>query len=117
MKKQLLLFLFTSVIICASCRKTTTLTQAEATASELQNAIKANQVNRVVVVINDQFPNYFNSDAGIKYSFSNGFVTISGYADVFNLTYLVSYDVSNVSISDNGSTFTTSKALILNFKF
>ncbi len=116
---RLLLVLFSITFFYTSCTKENiSPTQAELTAIELQNVINSQQLKRVVAVeYNEPFPNSFTSSVGTTFSFSNGFITISGYSRSFNLTYLRAYDISNIIIIDNNqSSPTTSRALILYFQ-
>ncbi|WP_147206382.1 hypothetical protein [Segetibacter aerophilus] len=118
-KPHLLLVLLSIALFYSSCTKERlSLTQAELTAGEIQNVINSQQLKRVVAVAyNETFPNSFPSSVGTTFSFSNGFITISGYSRSFNLTYLKAYEVANVVISDNNpSSPTSSRTLVLHFQ-
>jgi hypothetical protein len=120
MKKIAICILLALCIVNMSCKKETiSPTQAEVTASQLQNVIHTNSIHRVVAVgIGNIFPNSFSSTEGTVFSFSNGFITISGYDESYNLAYLVSYNIANVNIvNNNGSSAGSDQALILNFKW
>jgi hypothetical protein len=107
------LLLAITVVFLSGCKKDKiSPTQAEKTASELVSVIERNSIERVFPVrINQPLPTPFPASGGTGWTFSNGFLYISNnsFYDGYNLSYLVRYGISNVSLS-NG---TSVKALIL----
>jgi hypothetical protein len=100
--------------LSACSKQTATPTPAQIVEAQLQKVINANGITRVVIVsYSAVFPNSFPSSTGISFSFSNGFITVSGYPQSFNLSYVKAYDIENVIISDNAQTSYASQALVL----
>lgn len=107
------LLLAITVVFFSGCKKDKiSPTQAELTTNELKSVIEKNSIQRIYPVkINAVFPGPLDAEVGTRWSFSNGFIYVNygSFSDGYNLSYLVSFGISNVVLS-NGS---TGKALIL----
>lgn len=113
MKKICLIPLFFFLTLIFGCKKSTVApTQAELNATTIQNVMHQDGIHRVLITQSgDQFPDSFNSTDGVDYKFSNGFLTVEGYNNTYNLEFLKSYEVTNVSVSGVGSV----EAIVLTF--
>lgn len=98
-----------------SCKKTadSPLTSAEKNAIELQRVISENGIKRVYPVkAADIFPNFFPSNTGTSWTFSNGFIKINyGLSESYNLNYLLKYVIAPIYLENN----VPATALILYF--
>ncbi|MDP3684453.1 MAG: hypothetical protein Q8S01_11020 [Ignavibacteria bacterium] len=109
---------FLIAIFLFSCKKETVVyaTTADQITTQLKKVIADNYIKRIIAW-DDQggFPPV-SPDFGIGWTFSNGFITITGYGlgidQTRNLLYLDKYKISNVLLTDG----TSSPALILHFK-
>ena len=101
----------------SACTKTVDppLTSGEKVAVELQRVITENNIKRVYPVnAADIFPNFFPSNTGTKWSFSNGFIQINyGLGHSYNLDYLLRYAILPIYLDNN----TSATALILYLKY
>ncbi|MBY0480519.1 MAG: hypothetical protein K2Q21_04115 [Chitinophagaceae bacterium] len=121
MKKYvfILTFLFLTISLF-SCTKQTVnpQSQSDEVTVELQRVIAANNIKRIIAWDDRSgFPTNISTTLGTSWSFSNGFITISGYGgspDSYsrNLLYLDNYEIGNVLLG-NG---TNPIALVLHFK-
>lgn len=118
MKKLSVLILLISILALVSCQKEIVQpTRAEQTASASKEIIQSQKIERVVAVGLHSSASGIASSVGLTHSFSKGFITISGYMQSFNPTYLQAYSVENILVrGDNGNTF-SSRALVLYFQF
>lgn len=118
MKNITLLFVLLIIIVTTSActKENISLTEAAMTAVELQKIIKSNKIQRVYAnELNLPGP-LLNEDSGKNYSFSNGFVTISGFPKSYNLRYLSFYIIDDFEFnSSTGGTATTYHCLLLTF--
>lgn len=91
------------------------LTNGEKNAIELQRIIKENNIARVYPVnAADIFPNFFPSNTGTKWDFSNGFIKINyGNSDSYNLNYLLRFAILPIRLDNN----TSATALILYLQY
>ncbi|MEN9600176.1 MAG: hypothetical protein RL596_2497 [Bacteroidota bacterium] len=91
--------------IFSACTKTVDppLASGEKVAVELQRVINENGIKRVYPVkANDVFPNFFPSNTGTKWDFSNGFIQINyGFGDSYNLNYLLRYAILPIYLENN----------------
>jgi hypothetical protein len=78
----------------ASCKKEIYQTENQVTVTELQRVIRLNDVQRVLTFELDT-AYLMTSSLGQTYSFSNGFVSASGFSQSFNLKYLLYYEVTD----------------------
>lgn len=118
--KVMSFFIFLALLLgFSSCKKEALQpTQAQLNQQELQQVIKKNGIDRVEELgINESFPSYFSSEDGMSFTFSNGFISIYGYAQSFNLAYLAAYNIQDVIIRDNQGNTSTAQALVLYFNF
>jgi hypothetical protein len=109
--------LFFSLLLLSSvaCQKTADppLTSGEKNAIELQRIINENGIKRVYPVkANDTFPNFFPSNTGTQWVFSNGFIKINyGFEYSYNLGFLLRYAILPIYLENN----VPATALILYF--
>jgi hypothetical protein len=103
-------------VIFSACKKETVIspTSADQITAQILNVIKSNNVQRVICWSdNTGFPGTpVSSDYGKNWNIENGFISINGNYDVFNLLYLDRYDISNISVVDG----TNPIALFLHFQ-
>lgn len=116
MNKLLSRVFFFFFLACAiGCSKSCdpALTSAEKNAVELQRIISENGVKRVYPVkAADTFPNFFPSNTGTTWAFSNGFIKINyGFSESYNLSYLLKYAILPIYLENN----VPATALILYF--
>lgn len=113
---------FLKLILIASCFFTviacnkkvdTPLTSSEKVAVELQRVISENNIKRVYPIkAADPFPNFFPSNTGTTWVFSNGFIKINyGFSESYNLSYLLKYAILPIFLENN----VPATALILYF--
>lgn len=119
MRALSLITLVTLLLGFCSCKKEVIEpTQAQLNQQELMQVIKKNGIDRVVIVgFNQRFPDYFSSSEGMSFTFSNGFISIHGYEQSFNLAYLMAYNIENIRIRDNNGNFSSDQALVLYLQF
>ncbi|MCG2613371.1 hypothetical protein LZZ85_03730 [Terrimonas sp. NA20] len=104
----------TILLSFSGCKKETIIVSpAEQTANEIRSVAEKNNISGVFATRIGQFPGQFPAEATTTWTISNGFFN-PNYSSMpsYNLAYLVSYNISNVTLS-NG---TSSKALILYFQ-
>lgn len=97
-----------------ACKKETIvpITAGELTAVELQKVIQERGVKRVYAYDdNTGFPTTFFATTGGSWTFSNGFITITGNSLNRNLLYLDRYTVNNINLDDGSQPL----ALLLHF--
>lgn len=111
--KYLLILLFFFSIIGCTKSVDPAMTSGEKNAVELQRIISENGIKRVYPVkANDTFPNFFPSNTGTTWTFSNGFIKINyGLGDSYNLSFLLRYAILPIYIENN----VPATALILYF--
>jgi hypothetical protein len=89
-----------------SCTKNISIpSSVDEVATELRKVISNNKLTRVHPIIRTVgFPNQFSANAGVSWSFANGFIKTQGYVfdPAINLNYLTSYTISLVRL-DYGS--------------
>jgi hypothetical protein len=103
-------------VIFSACKKDTVITptSADQITAQILNVFKSNNVQRINCWSdNTGFPGTpVSSDYGKNWNIENGFISINGNSDVFNLLCLYRYDISNISVVDG----TNPIALFLHFQ-
>jgi len=114
MKK--IISIFCVFVIFSACKKETVITptSADQITAQILNVIKSNNVQRVICWSdNTGFPaTPIPIDYGRNWNIENGFISINGTYDVYNLIYLDSYEVGNIDVVDG----TQPICLTLHFK-
>ncbi|WP_298298870.1 hypothetical protein [Hydrotalea sp.] len=114
MKKIFTIFIL--FFLFSACKKETVITptSADQISSEILNVIKSNYVKRVICWSdNTGFPGTpIQINYGKSWNIENGFISISGNYDVYNLLYLDRYDINNITVVDGSTPIT----LFLHFK-
>lgn len=112
-------YLFIALLLFSfSCTKQTIQTSASEITAEIQRVIKENYITRIIAWDDKSgYPTNIPPSLGGSWSFSNGFITISGYGSspntyYRNLLYLDSYEVTKVLLNDGSNPI----VLVLHFK-
>ncbi|HEY9341794.1 MAG TPA: hypothetical protein VIQ23_09450 [Hanamia sp.] len=100
MKRLLAISLMLVIFLPACTKEKVSPTVTDQVTMQLQKVIKDNGTKRVIAWSDKTgFPSNIPSTVGTFWTFSNGFITITGYGTgsnfTWNLLYLDSYDVSN----------------------
>lgn len=119
MKSAILMLTCLCIFSLAGCKKDND-SSAELTAKQLKTVISENGIKRVLALEAGQpAPSVIFSDYGKKYSFQNGFITVtSGTDDIsYNLDLLSNYEVKTVTVTAGTNTEAgEEKVLLLTFK-
>lgn len=98
MKIYTLLFTLVFTLTISCTKEKNSSTQAELTTIQLQNVIKANNIQRVLPFEINYTNNFVDSLDGKTYTFSNGFITFSTYVYSYNLSNLRYYQIQEIGI-------------------
>ncbi|HEX5167622.1 MAG TPA: hypothetical protein VFW11_00510 [Cyclobacteriaceae bacterium] len=104
------------LVVAGGCMREDIQTPSELTAIELQDVITKNNLHRVIVVpFGSAPPSTVDQTTGSVFSFSNGFVHVSGSLySAYNLQDLAAYNIIEIAIMDGfGAFIKEEKALIL----
>jgi|GEM_PF-4769065 len=101
MRIALSLLILMTLVIYGCKKETITLSQAQTNQEALQKAISTSNVKRVFIINDgDPTPSSYDSSVGNGYAFSDGFISVTGYTNSYNLRYVKSYFTAKIMITD-----------------